>query len=220
MPSPKSPELLLEREDEDAALGPVARHALTLSRASASLVAIVGNEGELEVHAADARAEDWAGPVDGAARFVAPMWTDVRSAKQPILLAPATAADTTPWRQEVSAAMGSAGSGPTAVLPLPPGQGDAGVLVVSLGRGGRRTASRVDAVADRLRATGRLALIAGRAQRDRASWRCWTTGDRIARDMHDHVIQRLFATGLSCSPPAGCPHIPRSSRDRGRRRRH
>jgi signal transduction histidine kinase len=189
-------QLLLEREDEDAALGLVARHALTLSRASASLVAIVGQEGELEVRA-DARAEDRGGPVDRAPRFVAPMWTDVRSAKQPILLAPATGADTTPWRQEVIAAIGSAGSGPTAVIPLPPGHGDVGVLVVSWDEEAEGLPREsMPSLTDFAQQAG-LALLAGRAQRDRALMALLDDRDRIARDMHDHVIQRLFATGLS-----------------------
>ena len=42
-----------------------------------------------------------------------------------------------------------------------------------------------------------LALLAGRAQKDRALMALLDDRDRIARDMHDHVIQRLFATGLS-----------------------
>jgi signal transduction histidine kinase len=42
-----------------------------------------------------------------------------------------------------------------------------------------------------------LGLVAIRAQRDRAQVALLEDRDRIARDMHDHVIQRLFATGLS-----------------------
>jgi signal transduction histidine kinase len=47
-----------------------------------------------------------------------------------------------------------------------------------------------------------LALLAGRAQRDRARMALFDDRDRIARDMHDHVIQRLFATGLSLQSAA------------------
>jgi signal transduction histidine kinase len=189
-------QLLLEREDEDAALDLVARHALVLGRASASLVAIVGNEGELQVRA-DARAHDRGGPADSAARFVAPMWADVRSAKQPILLSPATSDETTPWRQEVIAALGSPGAGPTAVLPLPPGHGDVGVLVVSWDEEAEGLPREsMPSLTDFAQQAG-LALIAGRSQRDRALMALLDDRDRIARDMHDHVIQRLFATGLS-----------------------
>jgi signal transduction histidine kinase len=40
-----------------------------------------------------------------------------------------------------------------------------------------------------------LTLLAGRAQRDRAQMAMLDDRDRIARDMHDHVIHRLFTTG-------------------------
>ncbi len=189
-------QLLLEREDEDAALGLVARHALVLGRASASLVALVGNDSELEVRA-EARAEDQGRPVASVARLVAAMWTEVRSAKQPILLAPATAVETTPWRQEIIAAIGPAGVGPTAVLPLPPGHGDGGVLVVSWDEEAEGLPREsMPSLTDFAQQAG-LALLAGRAQKDRALMALLDDRDRIARDMHDHVIQRLFATGLS-----------------------
>ncbi len=42
-----------------------------------------------------------------------------------------------------------------------------------------------------------VALAAARGQRDRSRMALLEDRDRIARDMHDHVIQRLFATGLS-----------------------
>jgi signal transduction histidine kinase len=42
-----------------------------------------------------------------------------------------------------------------------------------------------------------LALVAARGQQDRSRLALLEDRDRIARDMHDHVIQRLFATGLS-----------------------
>ena len=189
-------QLLLEREDEDAALGLVARHALTLSRASASLVAIVDDDGGLEVRA-NAHAEEHESPVGDATRLVAPMWTDVRSARQPILLGPASASDTSSWRHEVIAAAGSAGSGPTAVLPLPPGHADVGLLVVSWDEEAEGLPREsMPSLTDFAQQAG-LALIAGRAQRDRAVMALLDDRDRIARDMHDHVIQRLFATGLS-----------------------
>ena len=35
------------------------------------------------------------------------------------------------------------------------------------------------------------------------SWTCSTDRDRIARDLHDHVIQRLFAVGLSLQGALG-----------------
>ena len=47
-----------------------------------------------------------------------------------------------------------------------------------------------------------VALAAAGAQRERARAELFEDRDRIARDMHDHVIQRLFATGLSLQSAA------------------
>ncbi len=47
-----------------------------------------------------------------------------------------------------------------------------------------------------------LALLASRSRRDQARLSLFEDRDRIARDMHDHVIQRLFATGLSLQSTA------------------
>jgi signal transduction histidine kinase len=192
-------QLLLGQEDEDAALALVARRAVELSRASASLVAIVGSTGELEV-----RAEAGAVP-KGTLRgrtssFVSPTWSEVRSAKQPILLAPVVGDAPPPWRKELSAALGP-GTGATAVLPLP-AHGDVGVLAVSWDEEAEGVPREsMPPLTDFAQQAG-LALLAGRAQRDRAVMALLDDRDRIARDMHDHVIQRLFATGLSLQAAA------------------
>lgn len=42
-----------------------------------------------------------------------------------------------------------------------------------------------------------VSLVAATAQNEKARAELYEDRDRIARDMHDHVIQRLFATGMS-----------------------
>lgn len=42
-----------------------------------------------------------------------------------------------------------------------------------------------------------VSLVASTARTDKARAQLFEDRDRIARDMHDHVIQRLFATGMS-----------------------
>jgi signal transduction histidine kinase len=63
------------------------------------------------------------------------------------------------------------------------------------GRGGVDP-DKLEALTDFARQTG-LALAAAQGQRNRSRMALLEDRDRIARDMHDHVIQRLFATGLS-----------------------
>jgi GAF domain-containing protein len=87
--------------------------------------------------------------------------------------------------------------GPSMVIPFGRSDRPAGVLIVSRSEGrmpfttkdldlGVSFASHIGVAVDReesLRARRRVALLEDRS--------------RIARDLHDHVIQRLFATGLS-----------------------
>ncbi|MFC7492197.1 MULTISPECIES: GAF domain-containing sensor histidine kinase [unclassified Knoellia] len=47
-----------------------------------------------------------------------------------------------------------------------------------------------------------LSLVAATAQTERSRAELFEDRDRIARDMHDHVIQRLFATGMSLQSAA------------------
>ncbi|MEO7233881.1 MAG: GAF domain-containing protein [Lapillicoccus sp.] len=187
-------QVLLEHEDEDAALGLLARRALALSRSSAVLV-VLGEGGDLRARAVF-RADGQLPPRETTA-LVAPMWMEVGSARQPILLAATTGEGAPPWRQEVVAAIGPTGEGATAVLPLPPGHGSVGLLVVVWDAEAESLPQESMPMLTDFAQQAGLALLAGRSQRDRALMAMLDDRDRIARDMHDHVIQRLFATGLS-----------------------
>jgi signal transduction histidine kinase len=194
-------QVLLEREDEEAALDLVARRVVALSRASAAFVATVDEAGALGVRA-DSRTDGRHEAGDSQTVLRAPMWTQVLAAKQPILLAPADGAGPSAWRRELVDVLGPSGQGSTAVLPLPPGHGDIGVLVVSWKvEAESLPRESMPGLTDFAQQAG-LGLLAGRAQRDRALMAMLDDRDRIARDMHDHVIQRLFATGLSLQSAA------------------
>lgn len=83
------------------------------------------------------------------------------------------------------------------MVPITAGSSSIGVLVAVWGVAEADVASRViDPLADFAQQVG-IALLASRAQRDRATVLLLEDRERIARDMHDLVIQRLFATGLS-----------------------
>ncbi|HYJ68838.1 MAG TPA: GAF domain-containing protein [Nocardioidaceae bacterium] len=87
--------------------------------------------------------------------------------------------------------------GYTALVPLNTPAGGVGVLLVSQRR---ETPQRVDGFDVELLATFAnhvaLALERVQAQADRDLVAVFEDRDRIARDLHDLVIQRLFATGL------------------------
>ncbi|HEY9335825.1 MAG TPA: histidine kinase, partial [Kribbella sp.] len=87
--------------------------------------------------------------------------------------------------------------GRTTIAPLPAGGTDTGgLLVVAMEQG---TSSRLADGSDLVRifaGQATLALERAQAQRDRDMLAVLEDRDRIARDLHDLVIQRLFATGL------------------------
>lgn len=93
--------------------------------------------------------------------------------------------------------MGATGPGPTALVPVAVGSEPLGVLALAWDDGHEAdTEETLDLVTNLAAQTG-LALVAVRGQQNRSRLAVLEDRDRIARDMHDHVIQRLFATGLS-----------------------
>ncbi|MBZ5736963.1 sensor histidine kinase [Nocardioides mangrovi] len=88
--------------------------------------------------------------------------------------------------------------GPAVVVPLRSSAGIEGVVALAW----RRDAQRVDVDLDTALPTmfaeqAALALHVARARRDQERLLLLEDRDRIARDLHDLVIQRLFATGLT-----------------------
>jgi len=87
--------------------------------------------------------------------------------------------------------------GPTALLPITVGDDEIGVLAVAWAAAAETFVGDVVPLLAALAQQMGLALVAVRGQQDRSRVALLEDRDRIARDMHDHVIQRLFATGLS-----------------------
>lgn len=91
------------------------------------------------------------------------------------------------------------GGGVRAVVPLALGDSALGVVLLDWPH---------EQHPDRLRVLSEFAqglavsLEAASAQSERARSELYEDRDRIARDMHDHVIQRLFATGMSLQSAA------------------
>lgn len=85
----------------------------------------------------------------------------------------------------------------TVVVPMAVGEVEVGLVVLSWGAdapaGVVETMDLLGGFADSMG----LAIEAARAQRHRSRAVLLEDRDRIARDMHDHVIQRLFAAGLT-----------------------
>ncbi|HET8601485.1 MAG TPA: GAF domain-containing sensor histidine kinase [Segeticoccus sp.] len=220
--------MLLESEDEDSALERMIAHARQFAAADVAAVALTDDVGELVVRAVhtarDGHEEAEPGSTGGQSAsprvtppgalevgkvLEGPRWQAVREARQPLLLLPESG------DERAAASHGLAQSltelnphGPTAILPVVVGSGDLGVLVLGWqGEVPGSAGETMTAVADFAQQAA-LALVAGRAQRDRSRMALLEDRERIARDMHDHVIQRLFATGLSLQSAARLAQHP------------
>lgn len=86
--------------------------------------------------------------------------------------------------------------GPMMLLPLRSGGQVLGALALPRAAGGRPYSAAERTLGAQFAAQAALALIMADAQRDRERLAVFEDRDRIARDLHDLVIQRLFATGM------------------------
>ncbi|MFF5502662.1 GAF domain-containing sensor histidine kinase [Streptomyces roseolus] len=177
---------LLSGGDADDALSVVAEQARRLADADAGIVLLPAEEGGLEVAAvSSARATKALGMVvppesrvvelllEGEAVFVHDASTDPR------MTSPLTSL-----------------YGPSMLLPLQSGGRVLGALAVPRARGARPFSEAERTLATQFASQAALALMMAEAQRDRERLAVFEDRDRIARDLHDLVIQRLFATGM------------------------
>ncbi|MET7514419.1 GAF domain-containing protein [Streptomyces sp. NPDC005480] len=86
--------------------------------------------------------------------------------------------------------------GPAMMLPLQSDGRVLGTLVTPRERGARAFSDAERTLATQFASQAALALMMAEAQRDRERLAVYEDRDRIARDLHDLVIQRLFATGM------------------------
>ncbi|MEV3989637.1 GAF domain-containing protein [Streptomyces sp. NPDC049837] len=86
--------------------------------------------------------------------------------------------------------------GPSMMLPLQSGGRVLGALATPRAPGARQFNGTERTLATQFASQAALALMMAEAQRDRERLAVYEDRDRIARDLHDLVIQRLFATGM------------------------
>lgn len=178
---------LLNGTPESQATGRLLAKACGHTRAAGGLVALYDEVGALEVVASH--------PSGGRGQLLhGAGWSDL------------IGSGTTEW-SDSTAESGLAGEA-CALVPGPPC--DAAILaplqtaaddlgVLALGWRSSRDAGEADlaGLVTELANQTAIALSASRARLDRTRLGLLEERDRIARDMHDHVIQRVFATGLS-----------------------
>lgn len=154
----------------------------------ADLVAVVVPEGEHHLVVASvygSRAEELRGRVyDSAGTLVA----RVLSSRKAVSVSGEPDGDLFPWRS---------GIGPTVAIPLYTGTESLGVLSVSRSTDGAGFTPADLEMAFTFAAQASISLEVVRARDDRRRMETSQDRSRIARDLHDHVIQRLFGAGLA-----------------------
>jgi signal transduction histidine kinase len=120
------------------------------------------------------------------------------------------------WQSVIDAA----GAGPALFVPLGTEDSTVGTLVVTNQLGGATFAAETMTLIESVAGQAALALRLGAAAKDREQLAVLGDRDRIARDLHDLVIQRLFATGMSLegalrgmSPPPSSDRVHRAIDD-------
>ncbi|MFE9429073.1 GAF domain-containing protein [Kitasatospora sp. NPDC006697] len=98
--------------------------------------------------------------------------------------------------------------GPSMALPMVAAGRVLGALVVWRGRGARPFSDAEKELAATFASQAALALRLAEGQRDQQRLAVFQDRDRIARDLHDLVIQRLFATGMMLESAARRAVVP------------
>jgi signal transduction histidine kinase len=194
-------QLLFEGRGEGAALDFLAQRVRELSQAQLAMVALFDPEGDLVV-----RAVRYGESSEAASRSKAAVggilhkghWREVVMAREPVLLLTRPGDSTVDNLSTDVRELGTSDPyGPTALLPIIVGDDEIGVLAVAWSTDAEMFVENIVPLLAALAQQMGLALVAGRSQQNRSRLAMLEDRERIARDMHDLVIQRLFATGLS-----------------------
>ncbi|MFG2114995.1 GAF domain-containing sensor histidine kinase [Streptomyces sp. NPDC048718] len=177
---------LLSGGDADDALTVVAEQARRLADAGAGIVLLPAEEGGLEVVAVS---------TDQASRTLGLVIPAESPVTESLLEGEAVFLDDAAGDPRMATPL-AAEYGPAMMLPLQSGGRVLGALAVPRARGARPFTEAERTLAAQFASQAALALMMAEAQRDRERLAVYEDRDRIARDLHDLVIQRLFATGM------------------------
>ncbi|WP_405645969.1 GAF domain-containing sensor histidine kinase [Streptomyces sp. NBC_00019] len=177
---------LLSGGDVDDALQVVAEQTRRLSGATAGIVLLPADEGGLEVAAVAA---------DQPSNILGTVVPPESKVVAELLDGQAVFMDDAAADPRIVTTL-ARGYGPTMMLPLHSDGRVLGALVTPRARGERPFTETERTLAIQFASQAALALMMADAQRDRERLAVFEDRDRIARDLHDLVIQRLFATGM------------------------
>jgi len=176
-------DLLLGHVDRSSALTLIAARARDIADADLAVVVLEQNDGSMKIEATSGSGEQLLGedlPPDGTL-------SDVMKHGATVILAEGVRM---PGLENLTSAL---------LVPFTgPGGAGGALLIGSIDRALSRVWDDDDVQALRgFAAQAALGVDRAQAQEDRAALAILADRDRIARDLHDLVIQRLFATGLT-----------------------
>jgi signal transduction histidine kinase len=190
----------------------IVQHARELADADLAYLALPVAGGALRVHAVDGEGAD---SLRGASIPQESIARAVMHDGLPTAVADARA-DSRVWRPLLEAA----DVGPVLYVPLGGADEAMGTLVVARLHGAPEFGEEVLRLAGTFADQAAIALRLGAAAVDREQLAVYGDRDRIARDLHDLVIQRLFATGMglegalrSMQPPEAVQRVRRAVDD-------
>ncbi|MDV9191947.1 GAF domain-containing protein [Streptomyces sp. SR27] len=177
---------LLSGGDADDALAVVAEQARRLADADAGIVLLPAEDGGLEIVAVSSPR-----PTKSLGVVIPPESAVVEQllAGEAVFIADAS-------KDPRMISRLTSPYGPSMMLPLQSGGRVLGALATPRVRGARQFTEAERTLATQFASQAALALMMADAQRDRERLAVYEDRDRIARDLHDLVIQRLFATGM------------------------
>jgi two-component system sensor histidine kinase DevS len=199
---------LLRGSDGQRVRHSLAARVLALTDAAVAALVMTGLDGEPVVAAADgANAADLVGrPLDGAASVLA-LTADAGQA---------TAVDASELDDGVGPLAAVGDIGPLMVVPLRVRDEEVGALIVARGKDAAPFDGDELGAATDFAGHAALALDYDDAQSRRRAAAVHADRERIGEDLHDLVIQRLFATGLTLESVVGrldAPTTPDRIRD-------
>jgi GAF domain-containing protein len=180
---------LLTGEAAADALMTVAERARVLADASAGVILQPTDEGGMEIVTASTSAPDRPGGLIGTVIAPGSAVLEQLLGGEPVFIddSATDARMTTPVRHRF---------GPSMMLPLQAEGRLIGTLALPRRRGDLPYSPAEKLLATQFASQAALALVLADAQQRRERLAVFEDRDRIARDLHDLVVQRLFATGL------------------------
>lgn len=206
---------VLADRDPDEILGLVCHRARSLTGADVGLVALPDAAGDLVVETVDGRQ---APPSATAQAVLAEVgsWDGGRLPEDSI--AQVAFHDGISRIERAGAtALGMAGVdevGPAVVIPLVTPERVLGVLLLVWDRSARRVPQDAFDLASAFASQAAVSLVLATARREHERLAVYEDRDRIARDLHDLVIQRLFATGMMLQGTSRLEDVPPAALER------